>query len=203
MLHRGRSGFGGPPSDGAFTYSSGWRSRRPAPVRRQLAKPKWSAAKSLERFPAKWRPVRVKKTRQNKDLEARFDSIEAEMALVERSEIIPSASRFRGNLMFISSESTNKVAIPRVVRSHELRFGLRHNRGIAPEKRLSIERSSGPNWLTMAWNAIANRLRNWHREREMRKAAATLAELDDRTLRDIGIPHRSEIEEVVRYCRDC
>ena len=105
--------------------------------------------------------------------------------------------------MFISSESTNKLAIPRVVRSQELRFGLRHNRGIAPEKRLSIERSSGPNWLTMAWNAIANRLRNWHREREIRKAAATLAELDDRTLRDIGIPHRSEIEEVVRYCRDC
>jgi uncharacterized protein YjiS (DUF1127 family) len=105
--------------------------------------------------------------------------------------------------MFISSESTNKVAIPRVVRSHELRFGLRDNRGIALEKRLSIERSSGPNWLTMAWNAIANRLRNWHREREIRKAAATLAELDDRTLRDIGIPHRSEIEQVVRYCRDC
>src|SRR3979409_1287019 len=117
-------------------------------------------ARRPERFPAKWRPVRVKKTRQNKNLEARFDSIEAEMALVERSEIMPSASRFRGNLMFISSESTNKVAIPRVVRSHELRFGLRDNRGIALEKRLSIERSSGPNWLTMAWNAIANQLRN-------------------------------------------
>ena len=36
----------------------------------------------LECFPAKWRPVRVKKTRQNKNLESRFDSIEAEKALV-------------------------------------------------------------------------------------------------------------------------
>jgi hypothetical protein len=30
----------------------------------------------LERFQAKWKPVRVKKTRQIKNLERRFDSIE-------------------------------------------------------------------------------------------------------------------------------
>ena len=34
--------------------------------------------KSLERFRAKWAPVRVKKTRQNKRLEPGFDSIKAE-----------------------------------------------------------------------------------------------------------------------------
>jgi hypothetical protein len=33
-----------------------------------------------ERFPAKWRPVRVKKTRQIKNLEPRSDSIGTEMA---------------------------------------------------------------------------------------------------------------------------
>jgi hypothetical protein len=32
--------------------------------------------KPLERFQAKWGPVRVKKTRQIKNLEPRFDSIE-------------------------------------------------------------------------------------------------------------------------------
>ncbi len=32
-------------------------------------------ARLLERFPAKWIPVRVKKTRQNKNLEPRSDSI--------------------------------------------------------------------------------------------------------------------------------
>ena len=39
-------------------------------------------ADRLERFRAKWTPVRVKKTRQIKNLELRFDSIETEKALV-------------------------------------------------------------------------------------------------------------------------
>jgi hypothetical protein len=34
-----------------------------------------------KRFQAKWKPVRVKKTRQIKNLEPRFDSIETEKAL--------------------------------------------------------------------------------------------------------------------------
>src|SRR5258705_10290230 len=43
-------------------------------------------AAPLERFRAKWKPVRVKKTRQIKNLEPRFDSIETEKALaVDRS----------------------------------------------------------------------------------------------------------------------
>jgi hypothetical protein len=36
---------------------------------------------SLERFQAKWEPVRVKKTRPIKNLEPRFDSIETDKAL--------------------------------------------------------------------------------------------------------------------------
>src|SRR5437588_12040253 len=39
-------------------------------------------AGTLERFPAKWKPVRVKKTRQIKKLEPRSDSIGTEKALV-------------------------------------------------------------------------------------------------------------------------
>lgn len=41
------------------------------------------------------------------------------------------------------------------------------------------------------------------REHEIKKAVAALAELDDRTLRELGIPHRSHIERTVRYCHDC
>jgi uncharacterized protein YjiS (DUF1127 family) len=41
------------------------------------------------------------------------------------------------------------------------------------------------------------------REVEIEKAVAALAEFDDRTLRDLGIPHRSLIERTVRYCHDC
>jgi hypothetical protein len=37
----------------------------------------------IERFQAKWKPVRVKKTRQIRNLEPRFDSIETEKALVK------------------------------------------------------------------------------------------------------------------------
>jgi hypothetical protein len=35
----------------------------------------------MMRFRAKWRPVRARKTRKNKNLEPRFDSIETEKAL--------------------------------------------------------------------------------------------------------------------------
>ena len=40
-----------------------------------------SVGRRLERFQAKWTPVRIKKARQIKNLEPRFDSIEAEKAL--------------------------------------------------------------------------------------------------------------------------
>lgn len=41
------------------------------------------------------------------------------------------------------------------------------------------------------------------REREIKNAVAALAQLDDRTLLDLGIPRRSGVEQAVRYCRDC
>ena len=41
------------------------------------------------------------------------------------------------------------------------------------------------------------------REREIQKAIAALARLDDWTLLNLGIPHRSYIEQTVRYCHDC
>jgi len=58
-------------------------------------------------------------------------------------------------------------------------------------------------WLTSPCSTVAGRWMQWRRERQIKKAAAALLALDDRTLRDIGIPHRSGIEQVVRYCFDC
>ena len=66
-----------------------------------------------------------------------------------------------------------------------------------------IDRSSHRNWLAGLWSTIASRWVRWRREREIKKAAAALLALDDRTLRDIGIPHRSQVEQLVRYCFDC
>jgi uncharacterized protein YjiS (DUF1127 family) len=58
-----------------------------------------------------------------------------------------------------------------------------HDAGIA-------EKSSAPaQWL--------------EREQQIEKAIAALAKLDDRTLLDLGISHRSHIEWTVRYCHDC
>ena len=59
-----------------------------------------------------------------------------------------------------------------------------------------------PGWLNKAWRAIASRWVNWRREREINKAVAALAEYDDRMLRDMGFPSRSQIEQIVRNGRD-
>ena len=92
----------------------------------------------------------------------------------------------------------------------------RHPERISPfERRISIvspsasaevtapERKTCRNWLAKPWRAIASRWAHWRRQREIKNAVAALTKLDDGTLRDIGIPHRSQIEQVVRYCRDC
>jgi uncharacterized protein YjiS (DUF1127 family) len=65
------------------------------------------------------------------------------------------------------------------------------------------DRPNPRHWLTSPCSTVASRWTQWRRERQIKKAAAALLALDDRTLRDIGIPHRSGIEQVVRYCFDC
>ena len=65
------------------------------------------------------------------------------------------------------------------------------------------ERKTSPNWLAKPWRAIASRWTHWRRRREIKNAVAALTKLDDGTVQDIGIPHRSQIEQVVRCCRDC
>jgi uncharacterized protein YjiS (DUF1127 family) len=61
------------------------------------------------------------------------------------------------------------------------------------------KRSNARNWLVGSWSIVVNRWRHWRREREIKKAVAALLELDDRTLRDIGISDRLQIEDAARY----
>jgi uncharacterized protein YjiS (DUF1127 family) len=65
-----------------------------------------------------------------------------------------------------------------------------------------VDRSNRRHWLMRPWNAIASRWRRWHHEHEIKRSIAALAELDDRLLRDIGILHRSDIEQAARNGRD-
>ena len=60
-----------------------------------------------------------------------------------------------------------------------------------------------PSLTTSAWYVGSLLVEHGSREQEIKKAVAALAKLDDRALRDLGIPQRSLIEQVVRYCRDC
>jgi uncharacterized protein YjiS (DUF1127 family) len=71
-----------------------------------------------------------------------------------------------------------------------------------PARDVSRYRFVYPGWLTMIWRAIADWWTEWRREREIRQAVAELAEYDDRVLRDMGFPHRSDIERIVRNGRD-
>ncbi|WP_245286981.1 DUF1127 domain-containing protein [Bradyrhizobium sp. Tv2a-2] len=48
---------------------------------------------------------------------------------------------------------------------------------------------------------IAKLWGHWKDEREIRRAIRELSELDDHTLRDLGIRDRSEIEFTVRFSR--
>jgi uncharacterized protein YjiS (DUF1127 family) len=57
--------------------------------------------------------------------------------------------------------------------------------------------------LAFMAGAVADRAAHWRRERDIQRAVAALDQLDDRMLRDMGIPGRTGIEQVVRYCHDC
>lgn len=57
-------------------------------------------------------------------------------------------------------------------------------------------------WLNSIGESAVTLWTHWHQERQIKRAVATLAQCDDRTLRDLGICGRSDIERVVRYGRD-
>lgn len=94
-----------------------------------------------------------------------------------------SLRRWRGSPHPISSRANSSTA----------------NRG-APY--LGFDRDAGQ--VTTDAYAVAFTDHGWReREREIDEAVAALSRLDDRTLQMLGIPHRSQIEQTVRYCHDC
>src|SRR5664279_773471 len=62
-----------------------------------------------ERFQAKWKPVRAKKTRQMKNPEPRFDSIETEKALVQAAERV--LGRNPLEILFVALDAISKASI--------------------------------------------------------------------------------------------
>lgn len=77
---------------------------------------------------------------------------------------------------------------------------------LAESSRLSTHEATKPNrwnWLTSCWDVVTTAWAHMRREREIRQAIDALAELDDLTLKDIGIHHRRQIEYAVRNGHDC
>jgi hypothetical protein len=72
----------------------------------------------------------------------------------------------------------------------------------SPAREVNRYRFVHPGWLAVIWRAIASRWAKWRRDREIKQAVAALAQYDDGTLREMGIPHRSQIEQIVRVGRD-
>jgi uncharacterized protein YjiS (DUF1127 family) len=66
----------------------------------------------------------------------------------------------------------------------------------------TVADASGFGWLDSLKEAVLSLYAHWQREREVKKAVADLSEFDDRTLRDIGIVSRTEIEQAVRRWRE-
>jgi uncharacterized protein YjiS (DUF1127 family) len=106
--------------------------------------------------------------------------------------------------LFEPAHDDEKLSRPRDIQSSERRevkslispAPIRH----AP----SPEHDRPPNHVTPAGYVIALSSDSpRERERKIKTTVAALAELDDRTLIDMGVPHRSQIEQVVRYCLDC
>lgn len=66
-----------------------------------------------------------------------------------------------------------------------------------------IEQPRRWNWLQSCWEFVLARHSHMRREQAIRQAVEALAELDDGTLKDIGIHHRSHIEYAVRNGNGC
>jgi uncharacterized protein YjiS (DUF1127 family) len=114
----------------------------------------------------------------------------------------------RRSLAVISPSASPKLTESRLEQGNRARPGSEARSEDAGQTEFynspsSIDRSTHRNWLTRLWSTIAGRWVRWRREREIKKTVAALVVLDDRTLRDIGIPHRSQVEQLVRYCFDC
>jgi uncharacterized protein YjiS (DUF1127 family) len=107
--------------------------------------------------------------------------------------------------MLNSLKSANTIARRYDVQSRERRRSLAVVTSSTSPKvtEAGLEEDTNRPGPTRSWSTVRSRWAHWRRERKIKKVVTVLVELDDRTLRDIGIPHRSQIEQVVRYCFDC
>ena len=119
----------------------------------------------------------------------------------------PARSERQKSISLVSSAARPEITVlGREDAIDRIAFGARvpctGDRFASPAREVDRYRFVHPSWLAMIWRAIASQWAKRRREREIKKAVTALAELDVRTLRDMGIPHRSQIEQIVRGGRE-
>lgn len=124
-----------------------------------------------------------------------------------RSEEIPARERRKSISLVSSSMRARLTVVEREDVIDRTAFerrqpSIRSSRDFAVHQ-VDRHRFVHPGWLSMIWRPIARWSAKRRREREIRKTVVTLAECDDRTLLDMGVPHRSQIEQMVRNGRNC
>ncbi len=102
-----------------------------------------------------------------------------------------------------SSELNGRIVGPSGAQSRQANhFALPGTRDIVTAAWLDPIRFRRWDWLASPWERVVRFWMQWRRERKIKREVTALAELEDRLLRDIGIPARSQIEETVRGWHD-
>ena len=68
--------------------------------------------------------------------------------------------------------------------------------------RRAVDFPGSRSWGAKAGALITKLWSDWLREREIARLTASLEQLDDAILRDVGIEHKSQIEWLIRHGRD-
>jgi uncharacterized protein YjiS (DUF1127 family) len=119
---------------------------------------------------------------------ARFSADEAELATAHARQV-----RLAGGCPPVMAHGQGGLEPPK--RSNVIVSELAAGVELRPPRR--------GNWMSELGEKVVALWTHWRREREIKSAVAALAKYDERTLRDLGIHGRGDIERMVRYCRDC
>ena len=124
----------------------------------------------------------------------------------QRPQVLPRRERRKSISLVSSSACAEITVLEREDVIDRTAFGTRMpsttDGFVYSARQVDRHRLVHPGWLAMIWRATASRWAKWRREREVKEAVVALAQYDERTLRDMGIPHRSQIEQIVRNGRD-
>jgi len=123
-----------------------------------------------------------------------------------RNENVASSGRPElGNSLFTPARADRDSFL---IESFALHGSSEHPAAISLVESFRVQEKAAPNGgghrnaLTSFWKTVAIRWVHWRRERGIEKTASGVAEFDDLTLREIGFPDQSRMQQSARYDRN-